>query len=49
MYIDPGTGSLIFQILIAGGVGLIYLIKTQWLKVKGFFHRFFARPVKSDD
>jgi hypothetical protein len=49
MYIDPGTGSLIFQILIASGVGFIYIIKTRWLKVKTFFQHIFTRPVKNND
>jgi hypothetical protein len=43
MYIDPGTGSLIFQLLIAGGIGFIYLIKTHWLKFKSFTQDMLAR------
>ena len=43
MYIDPGTGSLIFQVLIAGGVGFVYLVKIHWIKVKSITQGMFAR------
>ena len=33
-YIDPGTGSLIIQSLIAALVGGLFLIKTYWNKLK---------------
>jgi hypothetical protein len=35
-YIDPGTGSLIIQVLIAGLVGIIYLIKVFWRNIKEY-------------
>jgi len=49
MYIDPGTGSLIFQILLAGAVGFIYVLKMHWLKVKSFFNGKFARLRRTND
>lgn len=49
MYIDPGTGSLIFQFLIAGAVGFAYVLKTQWLKIKSFFHGLLARLRKTNE
>lgn len=36
-YIDPGTGSLIIQTLIAAFVGGIFVIKTYWQKIKAWF------------
>ena len=33
-YIDPGTGSYIFQLLIAGFLAGIFFIKTFWTKIK---------------
>lgn len=36
-YIDPGTGSMIFQILAAAFFGAIYAIKLYWQKLKDFF------------
>ena len=42
-YLDPGTGSYIFQLLIAGAVGLAFVIKVFWGRIKGFFTRLFSR------
>ena len=38
-YLDPGTGSMLFQALIAAVTGGIFLIKTYWSKIKLFFYR----------
>jgi len=35
-YIDPGTGSFILQMLIAGVLGAIFYLKVYWQKVKLF-------------
>jgi len=40
-YIDPGTGSLIIQILIASAVGAAFLIKIFWRQVKTFVSNLF--------
>jgi hypothetical protein len=42
-YLDPGTGSYIFQLLIAGVVGLAFVIKIFWGRIKGFFTGLFSR------
>lgn len=36
-YLDPGSGSFIFQILIATVVGASFAIKLYWRKIKTFF------------
>lgn len=33
-YIDLGTGSMIFQMIVAGFVGLTFTIKMYWFKIK---------------
>ena len=38
-YLDPGTGSYIFQILIASLLGIIMGIKIFWHGVKAFCRR----------
>lgn len=38
-YIDPGTGSLLLQGLIAGIAGGAYALKLYWYKFKSFFSR----------
>ena len=38
-YIDPGSGSFIFQILIAIGLGSVLSIKLWWARLAGIFRR----------
>ena len=38
-YLDPGTGSLILQGLLAALFGAAYTIKTYWSRLKGIFQR----------
>ena len=38
-YIDPGTGGVFIQSLVAGIVGASFLIKTYWHKIKNVFTR----------
>lgn len=42
-YLDPGTGSYIFQILIAGLVGTGFAVKMFWLQIKTFVVSVFAK------
>ena len=36
-YIDPGTGSYILQMLIAGLVGASFALKIFWKQIRAFF------------
>lgn len=47
-YIDPGTGSLIFQLVIAFGVGTIFVVKIFWHKVKKFFLLFIPKNKRNE-
>jgi len=38
-YLDPGTGSFVFQMIIAGFVGALYTIKTYWRNIKKIFKK----------
>ncbi|MFH1536087.1 MAG: hypothetical protein ABIC96_03390 [Patescibacteria group bacterium] len=38
-YLDPGTGSYLFQILIAGLLGSLFFVKSAVKKVKEFFKK----------
>lgn len=40
-YVDPGTGSILIQIAVAGILGVTFFLKTKWVVVKSLFHRFF--------
>ena len=38
-YLDPGTGSYIFQILISGLVGALFMLKVFWGRIVGLFSK----------
>ena len=38
-YLDPGTGSLIIQVLIAFVVGIGAFVKIYWKKIAAAFHK----------
>jgi hypothetical protein len=37
LYIDPGSGSYIIQMIIAAVLGVSFFFKNFWLAVKAFF------------
>lgn len=50
-YLDPGSGSFLIQLLIAGLVGLGFIVKGYWGKIKSLFNRSASKPdaQKPDD
>jgi hypothetical protein len=38
-YLDPGSGSMIVQVLIGAVAGSLFLIKQYWFKIKSFFKK----------
>ena len=48
-YIDPGTGSYLFQLLIAGLVGAAFVIRTYRRKMSDFFSSLFSLKRKSSN
>jgi len=49
MYLDPGSGSFLLQILIATIAGAGLFLVTYWRKVKAFFARLFGKKQSSAD
>jgi hypothetical protein len=39
LYIDPGSGSYLVQVIIAGILGGLFYFKRLWQKFKTFFYR----------
>jgi len=37
LYIDPGSGSYLIQVIIAAVLGGLFYFKRIWLKIKWFF------------
>lgn len=48
-YLDPGTGSLILQMLIAGIVGAMFTIKLYWYKLKAFIARLLGEEKETEN
>ena len=44
-YIDGGTASMIFQMLIAGGLAAVVTLKVFWSRVKLFLTSVFSKKV----
>ncbi|MDO8754670.1 MAG: hypothetical protein Q7J80_12300 [Anaerolineales bacterium] len=47
-YLDPGSGSLLIQILIAVLLGLGLAMRSSWGKIKGWFG-IKPKPEEDDD
>jgi len=45
-YLDPGTGSFIFQLIIAALLGGLFSIKIFWKRIKIFLKNLFSKGKK---
>ncbi len=48
-YLDPGTGSLILQALVATLAGVVVAISAYWQKIRTFFRRGPRKSEPSDN
>jgi hypothetical protein len=37
LYVDPGSGSYLVQVIIAAILGVVFYFKAIWFRVKVFF------------
>ncbi|HCK67498.1 MAG TPA: hypothetical protein DHW49_14650 [Anaerolineae bacterium] len=37
LYLDPGSGSILFQMIVAAILGAGVLIRSQWARIKKWF------------
>jgi hypothetical protein len=49
MYLDPGSGSFLLQILVATIAGAGIFLVTYWRKVSAFFARLFGKKQEPQD
>jgi hypothetical protein len=42
-YLDPGTGSYILQMIVAGLLGAAFALRMFWARIKRFFAGVFSR------
>jgi hypothetical protein len=47
-YLDPGTGSYVLQMIIAGLLGAAFAIKMSWFRIKRFITGLFSRNDRND-
>jgi len=47
-YLDPGTGSYVFQMIVAGLLGAAFAVKMFWVRIRAFFVRLFSRTSSHD-
>lgn len=45
-YLDPGTGSYIFQVLVGALLGGAFVLKGYWSSIRNFFAERAARRTK---
>jgi hypothetical protein len=48
-YLDPGSGSFLLQLLLAGVLGGLFVLRSQWSRLKAFFRRVFSRDQTPDE
>lgn len=46
IYLDPGSGSIIIQLIIAAVLGFGVLVRSQWIKIKNLFGK---KNVENDE
>lgn len=49
LYLDPGSGSFLIQLLIAGAAGIAIAIGASWSKVKRLFSKKGQPKPEEDD
>ena len=47
-YLDPGTGSYMLQMLVAGFAAAFFVIKHYWYRIKQFFIAKFHKHENDD-
>lgn len=45
LYVDPGSGGYLIQMLIAAILGALFYFKNLWWRIKSFF----TKPPKKED
>lgn len=48
-YIDPGNGSYLVQMIIAGVLGALFYFKSLWFRIRSFFSKNKNKPDPRND
>jgi len=49
LYIDPGSGSYLIQVIIAAILGALFYFKNLWWKIKAFFFKSKKEDAEEED
>ncbi len=49
LYIDPGSGSYLVQVIIAALLGVAFYFKNLWWKLRSFFIKTKKKPPPEND
>jgi hypothetical protein len=47
-YVDPGSGSFLFQMLVAGMLSLAFTVRHYWTQLRAFVRRLFSNGAPDD-
>ena len=48
-YLDPGSGSYLLQLLIAGALGALFALRLYWDRVRKFISNIFNRSQDDEE
>jgi len=48
LYIDPGSGSYLIQVIIAAILGALFYFKNLWWRIKSFFTKTKKEDIEND-
>ena len=48
IYIDPGSGSYLIQVIIAAILGALFYFKNLWWRIKSFFTKTKKEDIEND-
>jgi TRAP-type uncharacterized transport system fused permease subunit len=49
LYVDPGSGSYLIQVIIAAVLGALFYFKSLWWRIKTFFYKSKKEDVEGED
>jgi hypothetical protein len=49
IYVDPGSGSYLIQVIIAAILGALFYFKNLWWRVKAFFWKPKNKDAEGED
>lgn len=49
LYVDPGSGSYLVQVIIAAVLGALFYAKHLWWRIRNFFSRLFTKDNRKDE